>query len=49
LVSDTPSVMKYDAEKPQSLLDEDKVIGAIKLGIATQAVNVIPAEEVFRR
>ena len=44
-----PSAMKYEAEKPQALLEEDKAIGAIKLGIPAQAVQVIPAEEVFRR
>ena len=49
LVADEPSAMKYEAEKPQALLDEDKVIGAIKLGIPAQAVKVIPVEDVFRR
>ena len=49
LVSDEVSAVKYEAEKPQALLDEDKVIGAMKLGIRADAVRIIPAEDVFRR
>jgi zinc protease len=49
LVSDEVSTIKYEAEKPQALLDEDKVIGAMKLGIRADAVRIIPAEDVFRR
>ena len=49
LVSDAVSTIKYEAEKPQALLDEDKVIGAMKLGIRADAVRIIPAEDVFRR
>ena len=33
LVADAFSTITYDGEKPQELLDEDKVIGATKLGI----------------
>jgi zinc protease len=49
LVSDEVSTIKYEAEKPQALLDEDKVIGAMKLGIRADAVRIVPAEDVFRR
>jgi zinc protease len=49
LVSDEVSTIKYESEKPQALLDEDKVIGAMKLGIRADAVRIIPAEDVFRR
>jgi len=49
LVSDEVSTIKYEAEKPQALLDEDKVIGAMKLGIRADAVRIIPSEDVFRR
>ena len=47
LVSDEVSTMKYETGKPRELLDEDKVIGAMKLGILPEAVHVIPVEEVF--
>jgi len=49
LVSDTYSPIKYDGNKPQSLLDEDKVIGALKLGIAPESVRVTPASAVFEK
>jgi zinc protease len=49
LVSDAVSTVTYESEKPQALLDEDKVIGAMKLGIRPDAVRIIPAEDVFRR
>ena len=49
LVSDAPSTVTYDAEKPPELLAEDKVIGARKLGIRSEAVRITPVEEVFAR
>ena len=49
LVADAFSPIKYDAEKPQDLLAEDKVIGAKKLGIAADKVKVTPVEEVFSK
>jgi zinc protease len=41
--------MKYDGEKPQSLVDEDLVIGALKLGIAPDKVRITPISEVFAK
>jgi zinc protease len=49
LVSDAFSPVKYDAEKPKSLLAEDKVIGALKLGIKPEAVKITPVEDVFAK
>ena len=50
LVSDAFSPIKYDAaDKPKELLDEDKVIGAMKLGIAAERVRVTPIADVFAR
>jgi zinc protease len=49
LVSDSFSALTYDGEKPAALLAEDKVIGAMKLGIKTEAVTVAPLDEVFAR
>jgi zinc protease len=46
-MSDTISTIKYDGVKPQELLDEDKVIGALKLQIADKAVTITPVDEVF--
>src|SRR6267142_1549972 len=49
LVSDAPSPIGYDGEKPAELLAEDKVIGALKLNIAADKVRVTPIAEVFAR
>ncbi len=43
---------RRSSTRPRSrrrLLDEDKVIGAMKLGIRADAVRVIPVEDVFRK
>jgi predicted Zn-dependent peptidase len=49
LVSDAFSPIKYDGEKPKELLDEDQVIGALKLNIAPEKVKITPISEVFAR
>jgi zinc protease len=49
LVSDEFSPIQYDAEKPKELLDEDRVIGALKLDIKPENVKITPVEEVFAR
>jgi zinc protease len=47
LESNMPSVMTYEADKPQELLDEDKVIGAMKLNVTK--VEITPVEEIFAK
>jgi zinc protease len=47
LVSDAFSPITYDAAKPQAVLDEDKVIGAMKLGIKPESVRITPAAQAF--
>jgi len=49
LVSDAFSPIKYDADKPAELLDEDKVIGARKLNIDAADVTIVPVDDVFAR
>ncbi len=49
LLADTPSTIRYDAPKPQAVLDEDKLIGALKLGLRPDAVTITPVAEVFAR
>ena len=49
LASDEPSTIKYDAEKPAALLEEDKVIGARKLGIKAENIRITPVDDVFAR
>jgi zinc protease len=47
LVSDQASPMTYDADLPQDVLDEDKLIDSIPLGFSAENVSIVPAEEVF--
>jgi len=47
LGDELPSPMSYDAEKPESLLEEDAHIATIDLGIRESDITVIPAENVF--
>ena len=49
LVSDAPSSIRYDGEKPKELLEEDKVIGAMKLAIAPEKITVTKITEVFAK
>jgi zinc protease len=49
LAADAFSPMHYDGEKPQALLDEDRVVGALKLGIAPADIRITPVDEVFAR
>jgi zinc protease len=48
LVSDQLSTLKYDAPKPQ-LEVEDKLIGALKLGIPEAKVKITQVDEVFAK
>ncbi|MBC7660835.1 MAG: insulinase family protein [Chitinophagaceae bacterium] len=45
LKKDAFSPIKYDGEKPKELLDEDRVIGALKLNISK--VSISPVDTVF--
>jgi zinc protease len=49
LLADAFSPIKYDGEKPQDLLDEDKVIGARKLNLTPDRVRITPVDQVFSR
>ena len=49
LVADGVSVVKYDAPKPAEIVEEDRVIGALKLGIRPEAARTTRVEEVFAR
>lgn len=49
LLADGFSPIKYEAQKPAELLEEDKVIGARKLNISPDAVRVTPVDNVFAK
>ena len=48
LVSDQASPMAYDADLPQEVLDEDKLIDSISLGFSADKVSIVLAEDIFR-
>jgi zinc protease len=47
LAADAFSPIKYDGEKDRALLDEDKIIGAMKLNIPAGKITITPIEQVF--
>jgi zinc protease len=49
LVTDRFSPIQYDADKPAELLEEDKQIGARKLGVRPADVTITPVEAVFAK
>ncbi|HKF65063.1 MAG TPA: pitrilysin family protein [Vicinamibacterales bacterium] len=49
LVADAFSPIKYDGAKDKALLDEDRVIGAMKLHIPASNVTVTPIADVFAK
>jgi zinc protease len=49
LVADGPSTMTYETEKPTALLEEDRIIGARRLGVRPDAVRITPVAQVFAR
>ena len=49
LLSDAVSTIKYDSEKARAVYQEDKVIGAFKLGMKPEKVTISPVEDVFAK
>jgi len=49
LASDVFSPIRYDGEKPNDVLAEDKVIGALKLDIDAKNIVVTPIDQVFAK
>jgi len=49
LIADAFSPMRYDGEKPKALLDEDQVIGNLKLRLDPARVSITPIADVFSK
>jgi zinc protease len=47
LVNNTPSPIEYQTPKPESVLQEDKLISSFKLNIKPENVKIIKVEELF--
>ncbi len=48
LASEAPSPITYATPKPQEVLAEDKEIAAYRLGIAREAITVVPVDQIFQ-
>src|SRR5690606_38768285 len=49
LLNNTPSPMEYATEMPEDILIEDQAIQELPISFAPDAVEIVPAEEVFER
>lgn len=47
LSTDAPSPVEYDSPKPQSVMDEDRVIARFSLGIMPEDITIVPVDELF--
>ncbi len=47
LLSQQASQVTYDGEKSPALLEEDRVIGSYPLKLKSEAIQIIPVEQVF--
>ena len=49
IAAETPSPITYATPKPPDVLAEDRVIETYRLGIARDAIRIVPVEEMFVR
>ena len=47
IVADQPATITYPSPKPDAVLSEDQQIGAHRLGIPADAVEIVPVEQMF--
>jgi zinc protease len=47
LLSDADTTMSYDAPKPDDVVAEDRIVGALRLGLRPEDVVITPVESVF--
>jgi zinc protease len=47
ILSNRPSPITYNASKPKSIMDEDKVIQVYKINVSPERVVIVPVEKVF--
>jgi zinc protease len=48
LATDRPSPMEYASPKSEEVLKEDESISTFPLGIAAEAIRIVPVEEIFQ-
>ncbi|MEX2080307.1 MAG: pitrilysin family protein [Dehalococcoidia bacterium] len=47
LLSPEPATIRYEAPKPDDILAEDVVVGALQLGLSAERIRITPVDEVF--
>jgi zinc protease len=47
ILNDTPSPITYESEKPQELLDEDKIIATYAFNVKPENLEIIKVDDVF--
>lgn len=48
IINNTPSPIKYNAPKPNEILEEDKVIQSYRINVKPEDVVIVPVERVFQ-
>jgi zinc protease len=48
VASNRPSPIKYNAPKPQEILEEDKIISNFKLNVEPAEIEIVPVDQVFQ-
>jgi zinc protease len=48
IVNNTPSPIKYNAPRPEEIMEEDKTIQVYKINVRPEDVAVVPVENVFQ-
>jgi len=49
LLASEPTTIKYDAPKPPELMAEDKIVGALPLGLTPEKITIVPVDQVFAK
>ena len=49
LQGNSPSPMQYVSAKPQSVLDEDKLVETFPLDFQPENIRIMPVDQVFQR
>jgi zinc protease len=48
IINNTPSPIKYNSEKPNDILEEDKVLQSYRINVKPEDVVIVPVERVFQ-
>ena len=49
IIDEVPSPIRYESPKPESILEEDRIIAEFPLGVAAENITVTSVEDIFER